>query len=93
MWTVHNTLSYLLTSNYLLIVLGNRSFLSIVDSVITNTLVDETVPEDLNLMYQELHVDAIEGYFILLSQTPHTYGTVLDFRSNDFTRSPFDVST
>lgn len=93
MWTLHNTLSHLLTSNFLLIVLGNRSFLSIIDMVITSTLVDGSVPEDLDLLYQEIHVDIIEGYFILLSKDAHTYGTVLDFRPGDFTRTPFDVST
>ena len=67
MWTLHNMLSHLLTSNFLLIVLGSHSFLSVVDLIITNTLVDATVPEDLNLLYQEIHVDMIEGYFILLS--------------------------
>lgn len=65
------------------------------DHIITQTFVDPSISEELNLLYQELHVDDIEGYFILLKKSIgglRTYGTVLDFRPGDFTGTPFVFS-
>ena len=95
LWTVHSTLSHLLSNDFLLVVIGNRLFLTMMDHIITNTFVDPSISEELSLLYQELHVDEIEGYFILLKKSIgglRTYGTVLDFRADDFTGTPFVFS-
>lgn len=45
--------------------LVNDNYLNVMNAGFPNTLVDDVIPNHLTIMFQDLNVERIDGYFIL----------------------------